>query len=398
MKKMLSIALCLVLITSFIPIAFNTTYATPHHSEFNTSKYGDVLDIGTKLRDLQNQEDFKKEAEEKIKKNLEQINFNDMEGSKGDTKYFLDRELDFKTFTLRSEGDHLEVWVADDLSYGYEGESQDIVTQEQVDKLASVFEQTIYPTMTSFFGKPDFHDGTDSPLTDIGELPNKYYNSKNGKVIILVDNIKDKSYYDSSYPFFVSGFYWGIFEKYIDRNIITIDTNSWDNRLEETYYKTLAHEFQHLIHDDNDSMEEEWINEGISSFAEYLCFGTHPMGKVNFYLDNPKNSLVNSENPNSDEIDHEMPGGYGEAYLLQLYLKDHFGEGFIRTLALDKDNGINSINKMLEGFDTGIDFKELYKRFNRAVSIDSKVPGDGIYNFDSIDLNKDTIKGLGHYE
>ncbi|MBS4539174.1 hypothetical protein GOQ27_11925 [Clostridium sp. D2Q-11] len=396
MKKVLSLFLCLSLLLSFIPLQSNTVHAQP--DDFNTARYGDVIDIGTKLRNLQQNEDFIEEAREKIKKNSKEINFAEMEALvsqnndsyftyDGGTKYFLNRDLDFKTFTLRSEGKHVEIWVANDLSYGHGEKPEDIVTQEQVDKLANVFDETIYPKDTDFFGTPNFHDGSNSPLPEMVGLPEGYYNSENGKIIMLVDNIIDESYNDPSYPFFVSGFYWGTLESYIDRNIITIDTNSMETRLEETYFRTVAHEFQHLIHDDNDPMEEAWINEGMSDFAEYLCFGTHPMGHVNFFLDNSENSLVDWDEHYNVERGPENLADYGQAYLLQLYLKDHYGQGFIRALAKDKDYGIESVNKMLEGFNTGIDFEELFRRFTIAAAIDNEEPGDGVYNFDSIDLN-----------
>lgn len=397
MKKILSIALSATLVmSSFIPSMGDISQAKSN--SFDTQRYGDVLDLGTHLRHLQNDEDFIEEARDVIKKNADKINFDEIESKEsessdgnftynGGTKYFLDRDLGFKEFTLRSVGDNIEIWVANDLSYGHGEKPADVVTQEQVDKLAKVFDDTIYPTDTEFFGNPDLHDGSNSLLTEWGYFPEGYYDSEDGKIIMLVDNIKDESYYDPDYPFFVAGFYWGTLENYIDRNIITIDTNSWETRLEETYFGTVAHEFQHLIHDDNDSMEETWLNEGMSDFAEYLCFGTHAMGHVNFFLDHPENSLVEWDEHYSAPTGPETLGDYGQAYLLQLYLYDHYGQAFVRALAKDEDHGINSTNKILEEFDIGIDFDELFRRFTIAAAIDSEEPGDGIYNFESIDIN-----------
>ncbi|MGE5630832.1 MAG: choice-of-anchor J domain-containing protein, partial [Caulobacteraceae bacterium] len=59
---------------------------------------------------------------------------------------------------------------------------------------------------------------------------------------------------------------------------------------------------------------------------------------------------------------------------------------FIQSLAKDTDNGIESVNKILEEYNAGIDFEELFRRFTVALAIDSDNPGDGIYSFDTIDI------------
>jgi hypothetical protein len=85
---------------------------------------------------------------------------------------------------------------------------------------------------------------------------------------------------------------------------------------------------------------------------------------------------------------------YGQAFLLQLYLNDKYGKEFVRALAKDPDQGIVSVNKILAQYNTGIDFEELFRRFTIAVAIDSPEPGNGIYNFESIDLNVDYESAL----
>jgi len=73
--------------------------------------------------------------------------------------------------------------------------------------------------------------------------------------------------------------------------------------------------------------------------------------------------------------------------LMQLYLLDQYGKEFVRALATNELQGIESANAVLEDFNTGIDFSELFRRFTIAVAIDSDKPGDGTYNFESIDIN-----------
>ncbi|MFC4321826.1 M6 family metallopeptidase [Litchfieldia salsa] len=395
-KKLLSVlstsALALSLLT---PLATTTQSAeaatTPN---WNIERYGDKIDIDTYLDSLSKDEEFLKNAEQSIKDQAAEINFDEIEAAdaesddssfsyNGGTKLFLDRNLAFKEFTLRSVGENVEIWVADDLSFP-EGDPRPahVVTQEQVDKLRDEFDSNMYPVATEFFGTPDTLDGSHSPLVDWGYFDEGYYETSD-KIIMLVDNVQDENYTDPTYPFFVAGFFWQTLENYIDRNIITIDTNSWETRLESTFFATTIHELQHLIHADNDPAEETWINEGMSTFSEFLGGYGHGEGSINFYLDHPENSLVNWDEHRVTETGPETIADYGQVYLFTLYMNDKFGKEFIRDLAKSEYTGINGVNETLKAHGYDLDFTELYQNFITALSMDS---GDGIYNFDSIDL------------
>ncbi|CAM3627116.1 hypothetical protein GCM10009865_42570 [Aeromicrobium ponti] len=365
--------------------------------KWDVERYGDRVDIDGKLNRLSENSSFLKQAEKNIKEQAAQINFDESASEEsesadstftydGGTKFFLDRQLKFKEFTLRSVGDNVEIWVANDLSFP-EGDKRPahIVTQEQVDKLREEFDSNIYPKATSFFGTPDTLDGSHSPLAQWGNVPEGYYEGSD-KVIMLVDNIKDDGYYDPSYPFFVAGFFWQTLENYTDRNIITIDTNSWETRLESTFFGTTIHELQHLIHADNDGAEETWINEGMSTFSEYLGGYGHDAGSINFYLDHPENSLVNWDDHRTAETGPETIADYGQVYLFTLYMNDKFGQDFIRDLALNETQGIDSVNEVLKAHGSSMDFTQLYQNFITALTLDSNKIGEGIYDFNSINL------------
>ncbi|MTI66949.1 MAG: peptidase M6 [Firmicutes bacterium] len=399
-KKLFSVVLVLALVCGMLMPASTPAFAAT--DDYDVERYGDTLDIGTKLRHLAKDEDYKEDVEKQIKKSASNINpdeeENDNEAAsgtegihEGQVKYFLANDdvegYYVKPYTLRGLGENVEIWVANDLTFP-DDRPTPVITDEQVNKLKNEFDNNIYEKDTEFFGKPEALTGENATLPGILKLPEDYYVAEDGKdrVIMLVDNVRDEAYYDPSYPFFIAGFYSPTYEGYMDRNIITIDTNNWEERLETTFFGTTAHEFQHLIHDDNDSMEETWINEGMSDFAEYLCGYGHPMGHVNFFLDHPENSLVQWDDHYSAETGPETLADYGQAYLMQLYLNDKYGQDFIQTLAKDEDHGFTSVNKVLDEFGTDIDFEELFRRFTIAVAIDSPEPGEGIYNFDSIDL------------
>ncbi|RFU68522.1 choice-of-anchor J domain-containing protein [Bacillus sp. V59.32b] len=406
-KKLFSVlstgALALSLLAPIGSAAPTAEAATPN---WDTERYGDRVDIDGYLNSLSMDEAFLKKAEDSIKKQAEAINFDEQSGSDstsadssftydGGTKKFLNRNLQFKDFTLRSVGNNVEIWVANDLSFP-EGDSRPahVVTQEQVDKLKNEFDANIYPKATEFFGTPDVHDGSKSPLANDKLLPKGYYEGSD-KVIMLVDNIIDDNYKDPTYPFFVAGFFWGTLENYIDRNIITIDTRDWDTRLENTFYGTTIHELQHLIHSDNDGDEETWLNEGMSTFSEYLGGYGHDDRSINFYLDHPENSLVSWDEHQGATTGPETIADYGQVYLFTLYMNDKFGREYIRDLALNDTNGIDSVNQTLPAYGQKLDFEDVYNRFITALAIDSDKPGKGIYNFDSIDLRDLVVDDKG---
>lgn len=390
------------------PVASQEVNATSNpDEELNTERYGDQLDITPYLNQQAEKEEFQRKAKKKVKQAANQTKFNEQKASataqdspnftyNGGSKQFLDRNLEFNKFTLRSVGEHVEIWVANDLSFG-EGDPRPAheVNQEQVDKLASEFDKNMYDTATEFFGVPDSHDGTNAVLEDIGAVPEGYYRTDDGdKIMLLVNNIEDDNYNDPDYPFFVAGFYYSLFEQYTDRNIITIDSSDWETRLEETFYSTTIHEFQHLIHDDNDSDETTWLNEGMSTFAEYLGGYGHDYGSINFLLDHPENSLVNWDEHVEAETGPETIGDYALTYLFQLYNFEQYSKELIREIAKSPENGIESYNQAYENNNIKENFQDVFKQFTTAMLIDKtknsdiKGPNKGKYGFETIDLRE----------
>ncbi|TGB01506.1 peptidase M6 [Halobacillus salinus] len=394
-----------LLSTGALALSLITPVATPHaessstYENWNVERYGDRIDIDGKLQKQSESESFQKEALQTIKENANETNFNEEEAANdssdgnftydGGTKQFLNRDLGFQDFTLRSVGEHVEVWVANDLSFG-EGDPRDahVVTQEQVDKMAKEFDENIYDKATEFFGTPDALDGTNAQLEDLGIVPEGYYNGDGDKVMIHVSNIKDDNYADPEYPFFVAGFFWQTLENYMDRNIISIDSSDWENRLESTFYGTTIHEFQHLIHADNDGDETSWLNEGMSTFSEYLGGYGLDSGSINFLLDHPENSLTNWDEHVNAATGPETIADYGLVQLFTLYNYERFGQEFIRHVAKDGANSIESYNQAYEDFNLGVTFNDVYQDFSTALVVDDDKFKGGKYGFENIDLRE----------
>lgn len=366
------------------------------NSDEDANDQPEPTDIGPKLRQQANDKQFQNQLQKQLKKQAEKIKkkLNNRRGlapqkatyEVGSEKYFLGYDTEngyyVKKYTLKAIGENVEVWLSNDNSWPEDDERPvPKVTQDQIDQLVQEFDNNIYPNETEFFGQPDTLTGESATLDDILGLPEDYYVTNDGetRVMLLIDNFRDANYYDPDYPFYVSGFFSPVYESYFNRNIVNIDTYNLAKNTQDAY-GTLAHEFQHLIHSDNDPNEGNWLNEGMSDLAEYIVGYGHPMGHINFYLNHPENSLVTWDEYLDAPTGPETLGDYGQAYLLELYLLEHYGEDFIQQLAHSSANGIKSVDQVLAEVDAGIDFGELFRNFSIALAIDSPGIGGNLFS------------------
>lgn len=292
------------------------------------------------------------------------------------------------TFDKVAVGPLTEIWVQRNLAWPQgDPRTTPVIYCEQVQYLLSEFENNIYPIEIDFFGTPDFWDGTGALLPQLLGLPSDYYHDPAGRQVVLVSNIRDANYYDPTFPNYIAGFYSSAFETYFARNVMSIDAYDWANRVgpdvsrPHLYEGVFAHEYQHLLHDDYDSDEENFINEGMSDLAEFLVGYGHPDSHISSAASNPENSLVVWE----DQGPREILTDYGLAYLFQLYLMEQYGQTFTQALFHNADNGISGVNSSLAAFGSTRDFAQVYHDYSVALVIDSKM-NDGVYEFQNIDF------------
>lgn len=255
----------------------------------------------------------------------------------------------FKETAATSTG-KATLWVAWDFldtQYG----RQDIVTCDQLadlqDSMDSIVDTDVY-----YFGEYD-------------ERP-----AGNENIDVMIYNIVDESYFDPDFPFYIAGFFWSSINEVFDRNMIFIDTFDWENRLgpdalhANLYEGTVAHELEHLIHNDHDGNELSWIDEGMADLAEFLNGFGHPDGHVVYYLAYHRTSLTTWGGGLED---------YGASYLFQLYLLENFGSKvggvydntWTRTLMDEQANSIAGVEAA-----TGEDFEELFDAWMLANYVD----------------------------
>ncbi len=287
-----------------------------------------------------------------------------------------------KEYTLRGVGSGIEVWVASgpgpDGIMGTDPRPGDCraalpgyttITDEQVANLIHEYDDNILPKESKAFSVAPPRDGSKA-LTDLATSDLDFSGAGN-RVVTLVDNIRDAAFYkfpqDRSG---VAGFFAPSFNEMTDRNIMNIDAEDWAHSTGPNpphqpssdpcknqdgnphfYESVFAHEYQHLLEGYTDNLEELWINEGLSMYAESVVGYAAPDRAVNqsgydAYIacfqgfrtivtrynpapvpcGGPANSLTRWGDQGTAK---ELLADYGNAESFMLYLNDRFGAGVL---------------------------------------------------------------------
>jgi immune inhibitor A len=111
---------------------------------------------------------------------------------------------------------------------------------------------------------------------------------------------------------------------------------------EDYIMSVLAHEFQHMIHWNNDPNEEGWVDEGFAELATTLNgFGVG--GADLDYLHDPDLQL----NTWSDINDNDTFAHYGGSFLFMNYFLGRFGREATQALVRDPANGLVGIDEVI---------------------------------------------------
>ncbi len=301
-------------------------------------------------------------------------------------------------FTLRAVGPNTEIWVQNNLKWpAGDIRPTPIILDSEIAYLLDQFESNIYPTDTSYFGNPVARDGSNAALPGMIGLPDDYYAEGNTKNVILVENVRDTFYYSNgTYPYYIAGFFTSSFDVYFDRNVITINSYQWERRLGPygtvwipptivtrpfVYESTIAHEYQHLIHNDWNPGDDTFMNEGCAMYAEYLCgYGIDPSYPNSFFY-TPDNSLTIW----GDQGDINILADYGASALWGIYLSDHYGgAAFLSHFVQAGIPGIDGINAALAYFGYSATFESVFHDWRVANLLRQ---ASGPYSYQSINLN-----------
>ena len=326
----------------------------------------------------------------------------------GDVAYwflYVNGNYGYTKFTLRAIGNNTEIWVQNNLAWpANDVRSTPVILDTEIAYLLDQFDNHILPTDTHYFGNPVARDGSTAAFPGMVGLPADYYAEGNTKNVILVENVRDTFYYSNgTYPYYIAGFFDSSFDYYFDRNVITINSYQWERRLGPlgtvwippttvtrpfVYESTIAHEYQHLIHNDWNPSDDTFMNEGCSMYAEFLCgYGIDP-SYINSYLYTPDNSLTVW----GDQGDINILADYGAAAMWMMYLNDHYGGA--ATISYFVQNGIpgiDGVNAALTHFGyKHSTFDTVYHDWRIANLIHTDFPGCTLYNYKSLNLNDPT--------
>jgi len=212
--------------------------------------------------------------------------------------------------TLRYITPHVYFWVQDGVN----------ADEDEIKDLVEAFENEIYPTNREFFGSEW------SPGIDGDEHIYILYSRGLG---FSVGGYFSAS--DSTHPLIHE--YSNAHEMFL----FNADNTSLGG---EDAYSVLAHEFQHMIHWNNDLNETSWLNEGSSELAALLN-GYNTGGFDPYYISNPDLQL--NDWPN----DQNTWPHYGAGFLFMTYFLDRFGEEATQALVKDDANGMDSVDDVL---------------------------------------------------
>ncbi len=214
--------------------------------------------------------------------------------------------------TLQYVTEHVYFWVQNEVPFD----------PADVADLSETFETQIYPTNRAFFGS-EWTPGVD-------EDPHIY--------IIFAEDLGNTvaGYFpttDEFHPLVKE------FSNAHEMFMINADTVYLD---EEFTFGLLAHEFEHMIHWNNDRNESTWMDEGFAELA-MLLNGYTPGGHDYAYTVNTDLQLNDwPSDPNVTTVPH-----YGAAFLFNAYFLDRFGEDVTQALVAHPANGLVSVDAVL---------------------------------------------------
>lgn len=218
------------------------------------------------------------------------------------------------TAVLRAVGEHIYLWVEDGVK----------IEPETLAALVTAFDTHIYPQTRALWGSED-RPGVDGDprvygLFAFGMGPSvaAYFASEhtNPTAAVATSNQHEMFFF----------------------NLDTLGTAFNADEIAGI----VAHEFQHMIRENQNSNEDSWLDEGFSTFTElYLSYPAGSLGFVYYFLAAPDTQL-NTWAETSSTLPH-----YGAALLFVTYFYERYGLAALRQLSADADSGLAAVDTVL---------------------------------------------------
>lgn len=186
------------------------------------------------------------------------------------------------------------------------------VEQSDIERSAKEFEQRVYPRDRAVFGK-EINPGIDGDT----------------RLTILTTNVDGAGGYFSPGDGIVKGA--NRFSNERDMFVISQDSYPLGT---DGYGSTLAHEFQHMIHENQQPQSASWFNEGMSTLAEDLNGYTDSF-VAERYLNDPDLQLTNWRS---------LAENYGMAQLFMRYFYEQYAGDKGLAGLITRNAGVNLDN------------------------------------------------------
>ncbi len=232
-------------------------------------------------------------------------------------------------------------------------------------------------------GSLDPDKGIYSLVTGVyGSPPNRF---GEGYVYILIHDIKDNYDPDTGKRVYIAGYFSPTDQTtgtYSNRkDLINVDCYP-QNPSHAGALATVAHEFQHLIHNGLDADEDNnglWVNEGASEYSEVLC--GYGLRMPTYYLLHPERSLTQFNASDENLWD------YQKVALWTYYLAEKFGPELIGAIVKDPKNSLDGVRSALIKRGITLSFEDIFANFAIANYADNPVLGENsYYSYDKIRL------------
>ncbi len=285
------------------------------------------------------------------------------------------------TAKLRAIGSRCYIYEDESVSYPYLA-----LTSADISRFVTAFDNEVYPKDTAAFGSEPT-PGVDNDAK-IYILFTKNVNYQTAAGYFDSTNELKQSYLDSSPTYNKNS----IGEKYYSNEKEMFYMSVPKQSFQGTNYQVntlgvLAHEFQHMINWNQhnslkpDSLEEAWLNEGLSQVAQDICGYGYQYGTLAFIMDP---FLRSPESYSLTKFQFGL-GYYGYAYLFTRYLIDR---GAV-PLNLVKTSSAGRANAEAEIKRAGLasSFDEFFEDFTAALYLSNTgITNDAKYNFKSINI------------
>jgi hypothetical protein len=277
---------------------------------------------------------------------------------------------EYKSFPaqLRHISDHARWWAS----------GEDSLSDQEIVAAATRFEETVLPINQKLFGT-EWSPGIDG-------------DSRIHILLIQQPEAENVNGYFSN----INEYPQAIFKNSNQKEIIFL--NHGASGLDtEAFAGEIAHEYQHLIHWNQDPNEDLWLNEAMSSLVSPEDIAVGGLSNAILFSRNPDIQLTARPETSFDIQDEAHYAHYAAERLFAIYLLEQFGADFVRGVVENPAPGVVSIQEELNKVEGAPKFDNVYATWLLANFLDMPDLRQGQFgyvNTDPVDPEPQVIRSI----